>query len=207
MKNIPGMKQAREKLLISGRQLANLDPSILAKYTDPTSCYTFGWSRGVEMLDGKPDLSKGSYYNNPQYDRPTEDEKLMADEPSFYHPNIWPDDAMPDFGDNFKAMGRMMCEVGKMIAAQCDRYISSRIASYSPHAMENMITTSKAAKGRFLNYYPLENAVTATDSNDFSSWCGWHNDHGSLTGLLPAMFFNQSGDIVPNEDPTAGKLF
>ena len=27
-------------------------------------------------------------------------------------------------------------------------------------------------------------------------WCGWHNDHSSLTGLMLGMYFNEYGDIV-----------
>lgn len=26
-----------------------------------------------------------------------------------------------------------------------------------------------------------------------STWCGWHNDHGSLTGLTPAMYLDAEG--------------
>jgi isopenicillin N synthase-like dioxygenase len=42
------------------------------------------------------------------------------------------------------------------------------------------------------------------DHDPFSSWCGWHNDHGSLTGLVSAMFTDQNGKIVQNNDPDAG---
>ena len=51
------------------------------------------------------------------------------------------------------------------------------------------------------------------EEEEFSSWCGWHNDHGSLTGLCPGMFFRESGfmsssgdvDILPGPpDPNAG---
>lgn len=41
------------------------------------SSYSFGWSHGKEVLEGKPDFSKGSYYNNPVYDRPFDDEELI----------------------------------------------------------------------------------------------------------------------------------
>ena len=34
------------------------------------------------------------------------------------------------------------------------------------------------------------------EDNDFSDWCGWHNDHGSLTGLVPAMYMNREGKEV-----------
>jgi hypothetical protein len=33
---------------------------------------------------------------------------------------------------------------------------------------------------------------------------GWHNDHGSLTGLTPAMYFDQEGNEIPCPDPKAG---
>ncbi len=38
----------------------------------------------------------------------------------------------------------------------------------------------------------------------FSSWCGWHNDHGSLTGLTSAMYMDADGNVVENTDPSAG---
>ena len=56
-----------------------------------------------------------------------------------------------------------------------------------------MLRTSRCCKARLLHYFPLtaEAAETANADEEeaFSSWCGWHNDHGSLTGLVPAMFF------------------
>jgi isopenicillin N synthase-like dioxygenase len=39
---------------------------------------------------------------------------------------------------------------------------------------------------------------------DYASWCGWHNDHGSLTSLVPAMYFNAEGKEVPAPDQQAG---
>lgn len=26
-----------------------------------------------------------------------------------------------------------------------------------------------------------------------ADWCGWHNDHGTLTGLTSAMYFDSEG--------------
>jgi hypothetical protein len=37
------------------------------------------------------------------------------------------------------------------------------------------------------------------NANEFSDWCGWHNDHGTLTGLLPAMYLDVDGNII--DDP------
>ena len=51
--------------------------------------------------------------------------------------------------------------------------------------------------------------ATVNEEEDFSSWCGWHNDHGSLTALCPAMYFQQEkdGSVIPlkgSPDPAAG---
>lgn len=54
-----------------------LPPEVQAQHEDPASYFQTGWSRGKEMLEGKADFSKGSYYNNPQYDQPTKDEELI----------------------------------------------------------------------------------------------------------------------------------
>ena len=41
------------------------------------------------------------------------------------------------------------------------------------------------------------------DTDKEEDWCGWHTDHGSLTGLTSAMYMH--GDkAVPNPDPQAG---
>lgn len=57
--------------------------------------YSFGWSHGKENLQGKPDFSKGSYYNNPETNDPTDgDAELIERYPSFFHPNIWPTDGV-----------------------------------------------------------------------------------------------------------------
>ncbi|CAM9595969.1 unnamed protein product, partial [Choristocarpus tenellus] len=38
----------------------------------------------------------------------------------------------------------------------------------------------------------------------FSGWCGWHNDHSLLTGLVPGMFLNQAGEETDPKDPLCG---
>lgn len=59
---------------------------------------------------------------------------------------------------------------------------------------------------------PPANSTSSNKENDSSKnnkekededWCGWHTDHGSLTGLTSAMYMH--GDkAVPNPDPQAG---
>lgn len=34
------------------------------------------------------------------------------------------------------------------------------------------------------------------DSSEEPQWCGWHNDHGTLTGLTSAGYFDADGNMV-----------
>jgi hypothetical protein len=215
------------------------------KYEHPESFYSFGWSHGKEKLQGSYDVSKGSYYANPSYDRPVEDEDIIKQYASFVHPNIWPTDDLPELEVAFKDLGRLMVSIGILIARQCDKYVSSICPTYPQHLLSRVIEESRCCKARLLHYFPKpvpidatadvekENAAEAVNSTDslsavkvaalvgksdhvsgkgrttdleFSSWCGFHNDHGSLTGLTSPMLLDASGRIVADEDPSSGPL-
>lgn len=59
-------------------------------------------------------------------------------------------------------------------------------------------------KTRLLHYFPTEKTKHGSSSESFSDWCSWHNDHGSLTGLVPAIYLDQDGTPVPCPDDQAG---
>ncbi|CAN0205739.1 unnamed protein product [Phaeothamnion confervicola] len=86
---VPTLKEMRRRLLPLSHRLANLDPEVRRRYEHAPSTFSFGWSHGKESLEGRPDLSKGSFYANPQYDRPVDDEEVIAAYPTFAHPNMW----------------------------------------------------------------------------------------------------------------------
>jgi len=245
-----------------------------------------------------PDLSKGSYYNNPQYNTPFEDPDVIAEWPSFAHPNIWPTEHLPELEDAFLAMGRAVVDVGKLVATQCDAYCHRESSSYPPTMLHDLICNTRNHKARLLNYFPKDSKIapldlqepeqtaapestanassaipiaigSATDvegtspssaslgelfsrsrdrshslsssfggslegsvsmggsllsgsvdssacraprpgpssepADPFSSWCGWHNDHGSLTGLVPAIYTDCDGQTMQgSSDPEAG---
>lgn len=163
--------------------------------------HAFGWSHGKEIFDGQPDNAKGSYYANPQYDTPYTDQELIDKWPTFCHPNIWPEEDMPELSVAFKACGQLIVQVGKLVAHQVDKYV--KIKSAHGATLESIIEGSMTCKARLLHYFPLKE-VPVEEKLEYSSWCGWHNDHGSLTGLCPAMYLNEKGEEVPNPDPQAG---
>lgn len=82
-------------LTCGGRnRFANLPEEVKDKYSLAKAYYSFGWSHGKENLQGKPDFSKGSYYNNPETNDVTNGNQELIDKfPAFYHPNIWPEGA------------------------------------------------------------------------------------------------------------------
>ena len=179
-----------------------------AKYVHEPSKYSFGWSHGKEKLQGKPDVSKGSYYANPQYDRPVDDESIIAQHSAFVHPNIWPTDDLPELEPAFKLLGQLVVDTGVLVAKQCDAYLEGACSSYPRQRLQNVIETSKCCKARLLHYFPISSSASGHAAqgadDEFSSWCGWHNDHGSLTGLVSAIYIDSSGAEVPNADPSAG---
>lgn len=204
---VPGLLEARGNLLPLARRFATMDESVQSKYEDENSFYSFGWSLGKEKLEGKPDNSKGSYYANPQYDKPVDDEEIIKKYPGFASPNIWPTEEIPEFEAFFKALGQLIVSVGKLVASQCDAYAKSQSPNYVSGRLRRIIDTSLSCKARLLHYFPFSADTHGADKdpNDFSSWCGWHNDHGSLTGLTSAMYLDaESGTPTTNNDPSAG---
>jgi hypothetical protein len=102
-------------------QLAHLPPSALLELEHAPSFYNVGWSHGKELMNGRPDHLKGSFYANPVMDAPTPDEAVMRMYPEYAHPNLWPRD-MPELRDAFMDLGGAMMEVGALVARECDRF-------------------------------------------------------------------------------------
>jgi isopenicillin N synthase-like dioxygenase len=88
VKNIPKYKEYRQNLLTLAKKFGELDEKTKSKYEDANSHYSFGWSFGKEKFAGKFDTSKGSYYNNPQYDKPTDDKELIKKYPFYCAGNV-----------------------------------------------------------------------------------------------------------------------
>ena len=61
IKNVPNFLNHYKEYLNSARSFMALSSDIREKST-PKNYYERGWSYGVERLDGKPDIHKGSYY-------------------------------------------------------------------------------------------------------------------------------------------------
>lgn len=140
----------------------------------------------------------------------TDDElrAIAQSNPAFFAPNIWPSET-PELESAFRDVGQLIHNVGIMVARCCDAYVSVNCPGYEP-TLENILRHSKCCKARLLHYFPTQDDNNDDDNiNDtadaqFSNWCGWHNDHGSITGLLSALYLDSNGCIVDCPDEKSG---
>ncbi|XP_057466626.1 uncharacterized protein LOC130756163 [Actinidia eriantha] len=202
--DVPGYSLLRQNLLRLSTRLASLPEDVKKELEDPNSRYNFGWSHGKEKLEsGKPDILKGSFYANPILDIPTTDASLVQRYPSYCGSNIWPDKALPELELAFKALGKLILDVGLMLAYHCDLYVSRVTRMHENEGLELILLRSRCHKGRLLYYIPSLQSFGTQDGDSMSSWCGWHTDHGSLTGLTCGMFMRDAVEI-PCPDSAAG---
>ncbi|KAL9154355.1 hypothetical protein ABFS82_10G108700 [Erythranthe guttata] len=184
--------------------LASLPEEVKQEIEDPHSRYNIGWSHGKEKLEsGKLDMLKGSFYANPIHDVPTNELSLVKRYPSYCGPNIWPRAALPELEHAFKALGKLILEVGLLLAYHCDRYVSNGFKMHEDGSLQQVLLRSRCHKGRLLYYFPAHQCTSTDDRESMSSWCGWHTDHGSLTGLTCGMF-TRDGMELPCPDSAAG---
>ncbi|EIW86458.1 Clavaminate synthase-like protein [Coniophora puteana RWD-64-598 SS2] len=192
VKDLPAAYNSqRENLLRLAHTFANLDEGIREKYTDPRTSYSFGWSHGKEIMNGKPDTLKGSYYANPVVDTPDVASQLKEEYREYYGNNIWPSADEPSIGGfeaAFKDLGRFVFKVGCEIAAACQPFVAKNLSDKSI-SLPQLISTSQTTKARLLHYFPPTSDVR--DDGPVDSWCGFHLDHSLLTGLCSAMFLKQ----------------
>ncbi|XP_072993819.1 uncharacterized protein [Typha latifolia] len=202
--DIPQFPVFRTNLLYLAPRLANLPDDVKKELEDPDSRYSFGWSHGKEMIEsGKLDTHKGSFYANPILDTPTTDVALMLRYPSYCRPNKWPTTSLPELEEAFKALGNLMFEVGLMLAHHCDQYVLKGKRMHENERLEQILKRSRCHKGRLLYYFPMQPSESRKDTGSLSSWCGWHTDFGSLTGLTCGLFTRNSVKI-PCPDDAAG---
>jgi isopenicillin N synthase-like dioxygenase len=198
VQNVPGYLEKRAQLLPLASKVANLPRERLEKLEFPKNFYSIGWSHGKEKFFGKNDYSKGSFYANPQYENIYGD-SYEPKEGDVFAPNVWPTEDVPELQNAFKDLGCLIVETGILLSKHIDDFIKKEVPTYEDGKIQKIIQDSKCCKARLLHYFPSEDEKDA--END---WCGWHNDHGTLTGLCSAMYFDKQGNEVDFKDPESG---
>ncbi|KAL7344190.1 hypothetical protein BJY59DRAFT_672789 [Rhodotorula toruloides] len=189
----PSFPHLRRRLLLLSNAFASLPEETREKYAHPQSNYSYGWSHGKEIHNGRPDRLKGSFYNNPSQDITPglhEGDEAVR--------NIWPEEkGVEDFEVAFKELCALMVKIGELVGAACDQFVGK---TASKKTVEQLVRESHSSKARLLHYFPregepfslppsssVEDAALNVDEVD-DSWCGTHIDHSLLTVLCPSMY-------------------
>ncbi|GAA5857294.1 hypothetical protein JCM8547_002204 [Rhodosporidiobolus lusitaniae] len=217
VKDLPSeFQEMRKRLLLLANAFASLPEAVREKYTHPMSSYSYGWSHGKEVMNGKPDTLKGSFYNNPTSDlTPGLHE---GDEPTA---NIWPkEESVEGYQEAFKALCKLMVEIGQLVAGAADSLVGK---TASRKTVKELISQSHSSKARLLHYFPrpgitfslppsssiTSDEVEVPDDN----LCGTHIDHSLLTVLCPSLYlFHPSSPadkplepfVIPAPSPSTG---
>ncbi|CAD8044442.1 unnamed protein product [Paramecium primaurelia] len=196
---IPNYSKMRLQLLPLAQKLAVQPQEYLKTLERPESFYSKGWSCGVEQFKGKFDKSKGSFYNNPNYDKcqelGKEYEHLMKKGSLIRIENVWPN-RIPELEGAFKNLGRLMVDTGALLSYHIDKYIFSKCNTYEMGKLYRFVRTGDSHVGRLLHYY---------DGPNTDEWCGWHNDHSALTALTCPIYMHND-KIVDYTDQEGGLL-
>lgn len=114
----------RTRLFHLAHTLGNLPPSVRETLSRPETAYSFGWSHGKEVMNGRADTAKGSYYANPLLDKPVVSDAQRAAHPEYYAGNVWPSDigGLEEFESAFKALGAFVASVGVALARACEEF-------------------------------------------------------------------------------------
>jgi 2OG-Fe(II) oxygenase superfamily len=202
--NVPAsLQDLRTSVLQQAAVLARLPPNQLETLTVPEADYTIGWSHGKEQFGTTSyDTRKGSFYFNPYQP----------------HVNVFPSSIITTTTQELARLEQQlyqathaMVQITLWIAQLCDDYLqlmttpgrSTTVTEMGNHGPIYQSLQSKLnTKARLLYYYATTTNNNTNDNikND-DDWCGWHKDHGSLTALLPGMFFDET-EGTPEHCPT-----
>ncbi|KAF7792480.1 hypothetical protein EIP86_003521 [Pleurotus ostreatoroseus] len=102
------------------------------------------------------------------------------------------------FREAFEHLQGLVFEAGCLLAAACQPFASSYLSD-SSLSLADLIRSSPIAKARLLHYFPPSpDASLPAEDEPVDSWCGFHKDHGLLTGLCSAMYLQQQPHGPPS---------
>lgn len=177
IEDVPEHFKNKEKLLNLSYHLTNLPVEELRKVERPEINYSKGWAYGKEYFNDQPDLLKASYYASLP--------PVSNINNKYKDDNVWPE-KLPELENAFITLGNQMRDVGLILLNVIDQYVKSIYPSYDIDYAK-LIKESAQNTGRLLYYFPRNCQEKVMHAEDVD-WCGWHNDHGSLTALASAMY-------------------
>lgn len=131
--------------------------------------------------------------------------------------NRWPAE-VPQLEGAFKRMGRLIYDAAKPVIRRVDALVAAQRPGHGTRLYDASFEAgSRLVVGRLLHYYGMEQAAgddgaasepaagaasACTPAPD--SWCGWHNDNSTCTGLVPALWLDEETGAAVAAPPEAG---
>jgi hypothetical protein len=214
--DVPGVHLCRQRLLSQSYIFNSLPATALESFARPELAHQEGYRSGeMESFDSL----KSSLLCT-----------LTAEDCTTHSPQRWPDAHMPTLERDFKNAGRIIHGCGLLVAKQLDDYVSTQLPLAKSDTITGAVTT---ARGRLLHYSPskAQREPSSARKNSFASklaslcrrataypappsspspaevdsWCSWHSDLSTLTGLLPGMYFDSTDcEEAESPDPYSG---
>jgi len=194
------VRRLRTQFLPKAKELALQPDDVCARLADPDSIIT-GLAKGIEATD----VAKTSFYYHPVGDEPGNHLPSHQGFDKFWHsPNRFPsEEEMPGFKEASREAAQFVVSTGHELAQLMELRLQ-QVEGYKQGSLSNATEMTPGAnhKARLICYHPYQNEEERTKSKGM--WGAAHLDTGSLTGLLPGVFIDDSNTVVPNPDAHSG---
>lgn len=195
IKNPPKIPELRKKILKQGFNMANLPLDYLKTLEKPEIRFALGYGKGKAFTENEYEYLSAHFYA-----RVFRDQLLYEEDPELMktYTNIWPDEKLlPNFKEDYLAFGKALGSIQLSLLRHIDSYLARFLPGHTIDKLYNSFKDKNDAISRLIMYHPpdtLDSKLKASKDN----WCGWHRDFGLLTGLTHALYYDKTGEIIPN---------
>jgi len=163
-------------------------------------------TRNVNNYSSGIDGARSGLYFHPVTDTPGDCLPDGIDpEPTFYTPNLWPDNGLPELRERARAAMPALVEAGRQLALAVDRRCQAAFEGYRPGTLASLVGAPEACnhKCRLICYH--EYSSEEQRAKNKGMWAPPHKDTCLLTALVPGIFLDREGEkIGPCPDPEVG---
>ncbi|TAK75257.1 MAG: isopenicillin N synthase family oxygenase [Gammaproteobacteria bacterium] len=170
--DVPEFEKKTRAYINAARVFSALENTIKQQYVpDRDAGRTEGYELGAEWFKDQ----EGHWQID---DKKASFYAFVPDDPR----NKWPQEV--DLKTSYQALGQLILATGKLVLKAMG--LDERMGLYHDQFV---------GYGRMLHYHKIGDTANANPN-----WCGAHFDHGMLTGLVPAYYFQNGKEVdEPNE--------
>ncbi|CAE8724622.1 unnamed protein product [Polarella glacialis] len=148
---------------------------------------TLNVSNFSEGVDG----NRSGLYFHPTTDTPGDSlPEGIVPEPTFYTPNLWPDEDLPSLRVQAREAAPFLVDVGRRLAAAVDQRFAEVVPGYRPGTLSKLVGEPASCnhKCRLICYREYDSETQRSACKGM--WAPPHKDTGLLTALVPGVFLD-----------------